>query len=186
MRIPAGLVEWALSVAPKRVVLCNRAGQRVMPLERRNTFFGPGSDCPYVIDPRSGERRPGQLRDIEDAMRVCDALPNIDFLMSFCIAQDLDQAIYDRYQMRAMLANSTKPILFVTTEFAGTLDAVRMLEAVAGGAAELERNPRGPCTSTSPARCATTRRRCKSCSSWRKGLCRPRIRRWSCAGPTGR
>jgi trimethylamine---corrinoid protein Co-methyltransferase len=142
VRIPSSLVEWALSVAPKRVVLCNRQGQRVMPLERHNTFFGPGSDCPYVIDPRTGERRLGQLRDIEDAMRVCDALPNIDFLMSYCIAHDLDQAVYDRYQMRAMLANSSKPILFVTTEFGGTLDAVQMLEAVAGGADEMQRNPR--------------------------------------------
>ena len=36
VRIPPGLVEWALSVAPKRAVLCNRHGQRVMPLERNN------------------------------------------------------------------------------------------------------------------------------------------------------
>ena len=43
VRIPPGLVEWALSVAPKRAILCNRHGQRVMPLERNNVFFGPGS-----------------------------------------------------------------------------------------------------------------------------------------------
>ena len=141
VRIPPGLVEWALRAAPKRVVLCNRHGQRVMPLERHNTFFGPGSDCPYVIDPRTGERRPGQLRDVEDAARVCDALPNIDFLMSFCIADDLDQTTYDRYQMRAMLMNSIKPILFVTTEFAGCLDGIAMAEAVAGGAEALRQNP---------------------------------------------
>ena len=141
VRIPPGLVEWALRAAPKRVVLCNRHGQRVMPLERHNTFFGPGSDCPYVIDPRTGERRPGQLRDVEDAARVCDALPNIDFLMSFCIAHDLDQTTYDRYQMRAMLMNSIKPILFVTTEFAGCLDGIAMAEAVAGGAEAMRQNP---------------------------------------------
>lgn len=142
VRIPSGLVEWALSVAPKRVVLCNRDGKRVMPLERYNTFFGPGSDCPYVIDPRTDERRLGRLQDVDDAMRVCDALPNIDFVMSYCITHDLDQAIYDRFQMRSMLANTTKPILFVTMEFSGCLDGVQMLEAVAGGADELQRNPR--------------------------------------------
>jgi trimethylamine--corrinoid protein Co-methyltransferase len=141
VRIPPGLVEWALSVAPKRTVLCNRHGKRVMPLERHNVFYGPGSDCPNVIDVRSGERRRGTLQDIVEAMTVCDALPNIDFLMSFCIASDLAQETSDRHQMRAMLMNSTKPILFVTTEFEGCVDVIKMAEAVAGGAEQLRRNP---------------------------------------------
>lgn len=145
VRIPPGLVEWALTMAPKRTVLCNRHGKRVMPLERYNVFYGPGSDCPNVIDVRTGERRPGVLQDIVEATIVCDALPNIDFLMSFCIASDLPQDIYDRYQMRAMLMHSIKPILFVTTEFEGCVDAVKMAEAVAGGEEALRRNPLCAC-----------------------------------------
>ena len=141
VRIPPGLVEWALSIAPKRAVLCNRHGQRVMPLERNNVFYGPGSDCPNVIDVRTGERRPGTLQDIVDASIVCDALPNIDFLMSFCIASDLPQATADRSQMRAMLVNSTKPILFVTTEFEGCVDIIKMAEVLVGGEEALRRNP---------------------------------------------
>jgi trimethylamine--corrinoid protein Co-methyltransferase len=143
VRIPPGLVEWALSIAPKRVVLCDRNGKRVMPLERNNVFFGPGSDCPFVLDHRSGERRPGVLQDVVEAIRVCDALPNIDFLMSICVPSDIDQGTADRHQMRAMLMNSTKPILFVTTEFDGCVDVVEMAEVVAGGAEELRRNPIG-------------------------------------------
>jgi trimethylamine---corrinoid protein Co-methyltransferase len=141
VRIPPGLVEWALSVAPKRAVLCDRSGRRVMPLERNNVFFGTGSDCPNVIDVRTGERRPGLLQDIVEATIVCDALENIDFLMSFCNASDLPQDTADRHQMRAMLMNSTKPILFVTTEFEGSVDVIHMAEAVAGGEEELRRNP---------------------------------------------
>lgn len=141
VHIPSGLVEWALSIAPKRTVLCDRHGKRVMPLERNNVFYGPGSDCPNVIDVHSGERRRGTLQDIVDAMIVCDALPNIDFLMSFCIASDLPQETADRHQMRAMLMNSNKPILFVTTEFEGCVDVIKMAEAVAGGAEQLRRNP---------------------------------------------
>ncbi len=153
-RIPPGLVEWALSIAPKRVVLCDRNGRRVMPLERHNVFFGPGSDCPNVLDHRTGERRRGTLQDIVDGVRVCDALPNIDFLMSICIASDVEQEVADRYQMRAMLMNSTKPILFVTTGFEGCVDAVEMAQVVAGGAEALRRNPLCACyiNVTSPLR----------------------------------
>lgn len=141
VRIPPGLVEWALAMAPKRAVICDRNGRRAMRLERHNVFYGPGSDCPYVIDVRSGERRQGILQDVADASRVCDALRNIDFQMSFCIASDLPQERYDRYQMRAMLMNSTKPILFVTTAFDGCVDVVEMAEVVAGDAEALRRDP---------------------------------------------
>jgi len=61
VRIPPGLVEWALSVAPKRVVLGDRHGRRSMALERHNVFYGPGSDCTSVLDHRTGERRAGVL-----------------------------------------------------------------------------------------------------------------------------
>ncbi len=154
VRISPGLVEWALSLAPKRTVLCDRHGGRVMPLERNHVFYGPGSDCPNVIDLRSGERRPGRLQDIVEAILVCDALPNIDFLMSFCVPSDLPQETADRHQMRAMLMNSTKPILFVTTEFEGCVDVIQMAEAVTGGEEALRRNPICACyiNVTSPMR----------------------------------
>ena len=145
VRIPPGLVEWALSIVPRRVVLCDRNGRRVMPLERNNVFYGPGSDCPNILDHRTGVRRRGTLQDIVDGIRLCDALPNLDFLMSICIASDQDQETADRHQMRAMLMNSTKPILFVTTEFEGCVDAVAMAEAVAGGEEALRSNPIAAC-----------------------------------------
>ena len=121
------------------------SGGLTVQLERNNVFFGPGSDCLYILDHRTGERRRGTLDDVVAASRVCDALPNIDFLMSFCIADDLDQETADRHQMRAMLMNSAKPILFVTTEFEGCVDVVKMAEIVAGGEEELRRNPLCAC-----------------------------------------
>ena len=66
VRITSHLVEWALGVAPKRVVLANRKGERVMPLERNNVFYGLGSDCPNVIDVHTGERRSGVLQERSD------------------------------------------------------------------------------------------------------------------------
>jgi trimethylamine--corrinoid protein Co-methyltransferase len=145
VRIPPRLVEWALSTAPKSTTLYNRNGEEALLLEGNRTFYGTGSDCPNVIDLRSGERRPGVLQDIVDATIVSDALPNIDFLMSFCIANDLDPLTYDRYQMRAMLMYSIKPVLFVTLDFSGCRDAIEMAEAVAGGAEALLQKPLCAC-----------------------------------------
>jgi trimethylamine--corrinoid protein Co-methyltransferase len=54
---------------------------------------------------------------------------------------DVPQMIADRYQMEVMLNHTTKPIVFVTTEFSGCVDAVEMAEAVAGGPDALRLNP---------------------------------------------
>ena len=145
VHIPANLVEWALSTAPKSTTLYNRHGEPALVMEGYNMYYGTGSDCPNVIDLHSGVRREGLLQDVVDATIVCDALPNIDFLMSFCIANDLDPVTYDRHQMRAMLMNTIKPILFVTLDFGGCVDAIKMAEAVVGGAEALRQKPLCAC-----------------------------------------
>ena len=63
VRLPSWMVEKAFTTVPRRVVLCNRHGERVMPLEGADrtrsvrSFFGPGSDCLHIIDHRSNQRR---------------------------------------------------------------------------------------------------------------------------------
>jgi trimethylamine--corrinoid protein Co-methyltransferase len=147
VRIPSGLVEKAFTTVPRRVVLCDRNGNRVMPIDSAGrtgsarSFYGPGSDCLNIIDHRTGARRTPVLQDIVEGMTVADALPNIDFVMSMVLPVDVPQTVSDRYQMEVMLNHTTKPIIFVTNEFSGCVDAVEMAEAVAGGANALRLNP---------------------------------------------
>ncbi len=145
VRIPSGLVEKARTTAPKRVTLCDRHGNRVMPVEGHRSFFGTGSDCLNIIDHRTGQRRKPVLQDIADAMSVADALTHIDFVMCMFLPTDVSQPVADRYQMEAMLNYTTKPIMYVTTEFSGCVDAVEMAEAVVGGAEALRQNPLAAC-----------------------------------------
>ena len=141
VRIPSHLAEWALRTAPKRVVLCDRDGNRVMPLEGRKSFFGTGSDCLNILDHRTGERRKALLADVVDAIKVCDGLENIDFVMSTFLPWDIPQETMDRYQMEAMLSYSRKPIGFVTPGFEGCVYCVEMAEILAGGEEALRCNP---------------------------------------------
>lgn len=139
--VPASLVEKALNTVPKRLSLYDRHGKPVIPLEGNRCHFGPGSDCLYIRDHRTGERRKSRLEDIAEAMIVCDALPKIDFVMSMFHPSDVDAAVADRYQMEVMLNHTTKPIIFVTNEFSGCPDAVEMAEVVAGGVEALRHKP---------------------------------------------
>jgi len=145
VHIPAGLVEKAFSTVPKSVTLCDRDGNRVIRAEGHRSYFGTGSDCLHILDHRTGEYRNSVLQDIVEGMTVCDALEHIDFVMCMFLPSDVPQNIMDRYQMEAMLNNTTKPIIFVTTELTGCVDAVEMAEVVAGGSKELQRNPIAAC-----------------------------------------
>jgi len=55
VRIPSHVVEEAIRIAPKRVVLANRKAERVMPLWGDNIFYGPGSETlsPWIPTPGS-------------------------------------------------------------------------------------------------------------------------------------
>jgi trimethylamine--corrinoid protein Co-methyltransferase len=141
VRVPSRLVENALKTAPGRVTLYDRYGSPVMPLEDDRCFFGPGSDCLNIIDHSSRQRRKPLLSDVVQGVILCDALPNIDFVMSMCLPSDVDQAVADTYQTAAMLAHTTKPLLLVSYGVDGLVDAVEMAEAVVGGAEALREKP---------------------------------------------
>jgi len=141
VRIPSQLMEWGIRTAPKRIVLCNRNGKPAMALEGRNSYFGTGSDCLYIVDHRNGERRRAVLSDVVDGIRVCDALSNIDFVMSMFLPSDRNSLIYDRYQMAVMLANTKKPVVFTPPDLSGCRDTVEMAEIVAGDEEALRLNP---------------------------------------------
>jgi len=141
VRIPASLVEWALSVVPREVTLFDRRDRPAIRLAGNVAYFGPGSDCLNVIDHRTGERRRPVLRDVEEGIALCDALPNIDFVMSMFLPTDVDQRLADRAQMEVMLTRTTKPIVLVTYETSGLVDALEMAEAAAGGRDALRERP---------------------------------------------
>ena len=141
VRIPHRLVERALSTAPKNVTFYNRTGVPAMPVEGHRIFFGPGSDVLNIVDHRTWERRSPMLQDVVNGIAVCDALDNIDFVMSMFLPGDVDQRIADRYQMEVMLNHTIKPIVAVTYEMSGLADAIEMAEIGAGGPEALRAKP---------------------------------------------
>jgi trimethylamine--corrinoid protein Co-methyltransferase len=145
VRVPEHLVEKALALAPKRMVLYDRKGRAAIRAWGHRTYYGGGSDCLNVLDHRTGLRRRPVLRDVREAVILMDALPELEFVMSMFLPEDVDQRIYDRYQMEVMLNHTTKPIVFVTPDFEGCVAAVEMCEIVAGGAQGFRQRPFATC-----------------------------------------
>ncbi len=145
VRLPEYMVARAMATAPKSITLYDRTGKLAMRAGKYNTYYGGGSDCLNILDHHTGQRRRPVLTDVKAASILMDALPEIDFVMSAFLPEDVDQRIYDRYQMEVMLNNTTKPIVFVTPDFEGCVTAVEMCEVVAGSAAAFQARPFATC-----------------------------------------
>ncbi len=133
VKFPAQLVEDGIASVPSRVVMCDRAGEPAMYLEGTRVYFGTGSDCLNFPDPETGELRKFTQADLVNGYRLCDALPNIHFVMSIGIPSDVDPDVLYDAQMALMLEHTTKPIVFVTNDRASCQRAIDMAAAVAGG-----------------------------------------------------
>jgi trimethylamine---corrinoid protein Co-methyltransferase len=132
-KFPARLVEDALASTPGRIIMCDRSGEPAVFLEGTKVYFGTGSDCLNVLDPETGEHRRFTQTDIVNGYRLCDALPNIHFVMSIGLPADVEPALTYDVQMALMLEHTTKPIVFVTNDRASCQRAIDMAAAVAGG-----------------------------------------------------
>jgi len=142
VKIPPSLVEWALSTAPESFNLYKRGSREVaIKLDGTESYFGPGSDTLRYLDPRTGERRDFMLADIADVMHLCDALPEIGFVMSTGIPRDVPSETYFRHQFATMIKNTTKPIVVVCDDRADMEAIGAMAAAVAGGMDNLSQYP---------------------------------------------
>ena len=111
VKIPGDLVRQCVESAPSHIPMFDREGKQAMDLGGHNSYFGTGSDLIYSLDSKSGQRHACVLEDVNRAARVADALPNIDFIMSFAHPSDFPARRAYLLSFQSMAANSTKPIV---------------------------------------------------------------------------
>jgi trimethylamine--corrinoid protein Co-methyltransferase len=140
-KIPPAMVQRALQAAPNRIVLANRDGQRNLVLERNRIYFGTGSDCPYIIDPYTNERRSCLFDDVMKAAKVADALDHIDFFMSLGLVSDVPRLTYDRHQFLAMAMGTKKPLIITCVDRNGLSDQYEMACRIVGGERKFQDTP---------------------------------------------
>lgn len=141
VRIPRRLVQEAIQAAPKQVDVYNRDGDLAMRLQTDACYYGTGSDCPTTIDLHTGQRRASTKDDVGRLARFCDALPNIDFVMSFSIAQDAPPGGDFVHGCEAMLLNTSKPVIVTGHGPNDMTTMIRMAAVARGSLEEFKRAP---------------------------------------------
>ncbi|UCG89040.1 MAG: trimethylamine methyltransferase family protein [Gemmatimonadota bacterium] len=141
VRVPAPLVEQALSTAPKEITICDREGEPAMRLAPGYIYFGTGSDTTWVIDPETGERRRTDLDSIRMTTRLTDALPNLDFAMSMGTAPEIAPELADQHHFAAMVESTTKPLMFTVQSERAAVDIAAMCALVSGDGESFRKRP---------------------------------------------
>jgi trimethylamine---corrinoid protein Co-methyltransferase len=142
VKVPASMVEEALNFYPRKITLRGRSGIRSLHLQKDTISFGTGSDLPFTYDRKTGKRRRTNYKDVNDAAKLVDALPNYDFFMSHGIVSDAPNSqTYDRHQFLAMLEQCTKPMVLTSVNGEGLEDLWKMGCIVQGGEDEFRLNP---------------------------------------------
>jgi len=119
----------------------DRLGNLTMPLELGKVFFGSGSDTTFTLDVETGERRRSTAKDVENIARLCDALDNIDFVMSMGNPSDVPPDDLYIHEFISMIRGSIKPNVYTAKNRADMEDIYRIAAAVAGGEQALREKP---------------------------------------------
>ncbi len=141
VHIPAHLVQQALDSAPKRLPICNQDGELTMPMTLGDVYFGPGSDTIYTMDVETGERRYPLSADVRSIAQLCDALPNIHFVMSMGTPVDVPPDDHYIHAFIQMIRGTRKPLVFTARDRRDMQHIWKIACAVAGGAEQLRQRP---------------------------------------------
>lgn len=111
VKIPLELVDNAVRTAPSNIPIFDREGKPAMDIGGYRSYFGTGSDLMYSVESEQFERHICSIEDVRRAARVCDALPNLDFIMSFAHPSEIPPRQSYLHSFLAMTEYSTKPIV---------------------------------------------------------------------------
>jgi trimethylamine--corrinoid protein Co-methyltransferase len=139
--IPPHIIQEALVTTPRTFTLWGRERQHELRISHDRVYFGPGPTCTYFYDPQTGERRKSRRGDAGMAARVADALPNIDFVMSLSLYDDVIPVLSPVYEFADMIANTGKPIVAWANDLDTLKDIHQIASTVVGGEDLLRRKP---------------------------------------------
>ena len=133
VRVPADVVEWALSVCGKQFTIYGRDLEQTAEfgVGKRN-YNSIAGEAHWVEEP-GGRRRPARLGDVATASRLGDALGNINIVGAMSDADDVPPAVACVEIMAEQLRHTTKPITFWFHDRASAKYLVDMCIALRGG-----------------------------------------------------
>jgi len=143
IRVSQEIVEWAIQSAPKSFVLYGRNDPAMdLSVELGRTHYGMGGTSePLFWDYALRRSRKPTKKDMINNTRVGQALSNIDFVQTLCMAGDVPTSQTFFHDFDAIYRNTTKPTVINILERRFTQSLLEMAAAASGGEDTLRQKP---------------------------------------------
>jgi len=143
IRLPAEMVEAAIVSAPSSFILHGRRDEaNGLQLEPGRVYYGMGGTSePMFFDYQLGRSRQPTKQDMVTSTRLGQALPNIDFVQTLCMAGDQPTAQIFFHDFDAIFRNTSKPTVINILERPFTQHLLEMAAAASGGEEALRQSP---------------------------------------------
>jgi trimethylamine--corrinoid protein Co-methyltransferase len=139
VRMPGHLVEKALACAPGRFRMGGRDPATDVIAGGIEVHTTGSGNCVNVIDLESGEHRPGTFKDLEDMVRVQDALENLETCQNPITPGDLPKKGLYVKAFEGMVRNTGKHLINQAESGEEVQDHVDILAAAVGSREEVLR-----------------------------------------------
>lgn len=142
VRFPEKMVNEALKRCPAQYTLGARDPKNRLALDGDHGYLTMDGTGVKIEDIDTGDIKPSTFKDLCDAGKVADALPQIAFMWPCLSAQDKPAPVQPLYELLALLKSSGKHIQAMTAVNPVTAKgSVDMASAVVGGRDALRKNP---------------------------------------------
>jgi len=135
IRIPKDLVQWAITSAPSDIQIYDRLGSPCFELKgdgSQDTVFGVGCTNLHYQDPFDNAIKPFYRKHMAGAAALGHQLKHFDLVSTPGIIQDLSPDIADVVGVLELVANTTKPLVLLISDWASFDPALDLCEFLCG------------------------------------------------------
>ncbi|WP_299976691.1 trimethylamine methyltransferase family protein [Desulfobacula sp.] len=139
VRIPGELIQWAIDVSPSTINICNRLGDPCFELTGDGTrapVFGIGVTNLHYQDPFDKEIKPFHRQHMSAAAGLGNTLGGYDFISTPGVIQDLGPENAELFGVLEMLANTTKPLVLLISNYELFNPALDLCQHIIGDISE--------------------------------------------------
>lgn len=135
------MIEDALAISRKEVLLAGRDPKHDMILGGKRVYMGTGGAAVKVLDLETQHARESVLQDIVNIGKIVDTLDNIHFYLRPVVARDLSNELLDQNTYYASLISTTKHVTGNCFTVESMRDVIEMAAMIVGGRNKLRERP---------------------------------------------
>ncbi len=139
--IPASLVKESIRKAPRRFTLYARNPKKNLRFGGHVAHFAPGGKPNNVVDIETGKYRFASLKDLENLVRLVDALESIHLSSNMVSIHNVPDSVSDILSVLVQAKNTSKCIEGNAVGRFRAQNTLRMGAVIAGGIEEFRKKP---------------------------------------------